>query len=143
MHLRKTLGAMTVCIGLFATSGCGLLSTSPMSPTTVSKEAIPVSSHGLNNWRIVFTPDLNFNIRYIGPQVANPEFTLLTKSAHGEHWHRFYTTGRGLVKCHAWGSALTGGQQFVGLAKLVVTWMTGSHAHKGYAIYRIRELKSQ
>ncbi|NMP24870.1 hypothetical protein [Sulfobacillus harzensis] len=73
--------------------------------------------------------------------MSNPEFTLLTHPVHGEHWHRFYSTGQGLVTSRAWGSTLDRGERFVGQAKLVVTWMTGNHAHKGYAIYRVPDGK--
>ena len=142
MRLRQCITAAILGAVLLGLCGCGALGTPLQPPNPPAKQSMLISSQGLQEWRILFTPDLNFDVQYLGhPMFSDAVLTLFTRPPHGDHWHRFYTTGKGLVEYRKWGSTFVHGENFVGQAKLVVTWMAGKKSHEGYAVYRIRDIK--
>ncbi len=143
MRLKRGFSMLILGVVLTVPAGCGVFSLTPETRAIPARQSIPLSSHGLKEWRLTLAPDLNFNVRYVGHHaLLNPEFTLFTKSVHGQHWHQVYTTGTGMVQSRSFGTANPMNNQFVGHAKLVLTWESGKKAHNGYAVYRIRDLKN-
>ncbi|MCL4352251.1 MAG: hypothetical protein M1318_06340 [Firmicutes bacterium] len=140
MRPNHGFGAMILAVILLAVGGCGITNSQPAPPP--AKQSSLISSQGLQDWSITFTPDLNVNIQYLGhPMFSSARLTLFTKYIRSKHWHRFYTTGQGIIQYREWGSAFVHGESFVGEAKLVIKWVTGTHPHKGYALYQVRILK--
>ncbi len=143
MRTTRGLWAMLLGVALLASGGCGFIG-SPLPSPPAAKNSTLIDSQGLQAWRIDFFPDLSANIKYLAhPMFTDAVLTIFTQSNHEKNWHQFYTTGRGLIQYRRWGGGRQSlrGARFVGKAKVVLAWKTGTHLHRGYAVYRIRILK--
>lgn len=143
MSLRHGITPMILGAMLLGLGGCGVFGTPSQPLAPPAKESWLIASQGLQKWRISFTPSLDFTVHYLGhPMFSNTMLTLFTRPPQGAHWHRFYTTGPGMVEYRKWGGGPSvRGEAFVGQVKLVVTWMTGKNSHEGNAVYQVRILK--